>query len=117
MGYNTVLVVLNDTVEMGARDPRLGETILSAVRAWTGRRRRYDLQFFARTPNGGAGSYGEVISQDHADGHQVVIVHGNTGWRLDDPDLPEECFKALEQQLKRIKQERKAAAEGRRVKT
>jgi hypothetical protein len=25
---------------------------------------------------------GRVISWDHADGYQVVVVHGNTGWRL-----------------------------------
>ena len=109
MGYNTVLVVLNDNVDMGARDPHLGERILSAVRSWTRRRDRHELQFFARAPNGGAASYGEVISQDHANGYQVVIVHGNTGWRLDDPNLPEECLKALEQQLKWIKRDRKEA--------
>jgi hypothetical protein len=108
MGFNTVLVVLNDHLDVGAKDPTLGEKIQRSSLVWPRVRRGVESSFFAQSGNCSA-SYGEVISCDHANGHQVVIVHGNTGWRLDDPALPEECLKALERQLKQVKRERKPA--------
>lgn len=77
MGYNTVAVLLNDNLARGAKDPTLGERILSASRNWSVRDRGGDLSF---------ASYGSIISQDHADGYQVCIVHGNMGWCADDAE-------------------------------
>lgn len=32
---------------------------------------------------------GAVVSWDHASGYQVVVVHGNTGWRIgNDENVP-----------------------------
>ncbi|KTS48007.1 hypothetical protein SB2_11970 [Methylobacterium radiotolerans] len=39
----------------------------------------------------------ELISQDHSSGEQVVIVHGNTGWRADDESKPELSWRGLDQ--------------------
>lgn len=84
MGYNTVLVVFNDSLHMGAGDPNLGERIQRASRMWSARTTHpEELQFFARSGNGSA-SYGAVVSQEHADYDQIVIVGQNRGRRLRD---------------------------------
>jgi len=101
MGFNTVLIVLNDNLHMGTEDANLGERIQTAVRNWYGQRRRMDLSFFARSSKGASGSYGEVISCDHADGIQIVAVGGNTGWRLDDPEIPDAFVEAAIREIQR----------------
>lgn len=80
MGYNTVLVVYNDTVDWGEKDPEIGRRIHEAVRGWSVRKHRPGAtDIFARFPQGGGASYGQVVSQEHADYSQVVVVGGNTG--------------------------------------
>lgn len=73
MGYNTVAVLFND-FDFESQ-PELGKRIKSAMRGYTwpdkGRRPTHF-------------GCGEVISQDHADSEQVVVVGRNTGYRLDD---------------------------------
>ena len=66
MGYNTVAVLLNDyhiewpeDVRKASRERDFGGAALSGYFGW-----------------------GRLLSQDHASGHQVVVVHGNTGSRL-----------------------------------
>lgn len=66
MGYNTVAVLLNDChsewpedTRKASRDRSLGQSPLSGYFGW-----------------------GRLLSQDHASGHQVVVVHGNTGSRM-----------------------------------
>lgn len=85
MGYNTVAVFLNDSLDVGAKDPTLGERIQDASRNWLARHRGGGLSWSARSNNCSA-SYGSIISQDHADGYQVCIVHGNMGWRADNAE-------------------------------
>lgn len=75
MGWNSVAMILNDRLGDLAADPHAGEMIATAVRGINSNRRG-DNNF----------RYGQVISHDHADGYQVVVVHGNTGWRLRDSD-------------------------------
>ena len=90
MGYNTIAVILNDALSYGEEDPNLGSSIKSAVQAWgvQSYRGRSSLNISARGRAVSA-SYGSVISQDHADGYQVVVVHGNRGWRVDDAEKDE----------------------------
>jgi hypothetical protein len=83
MGYNTVLMVLNDTVDYGAKDPEIGKRIHEAVLSWPGRERdRARIDIYARPADGGCASYGSVVSQEHADYQQIVVVGGNTGCPL-----------------------------------
>lgn len=83
MGFNTVAVLLNDwTHDIEREKPDLA----AAMRAYTIRRQRPDdLRFKG----------GEVISQDHASGTQVVVVHGNTGWAVNSRDGEREQLDAL----------------------
>lgn len=85
MGYNTVLVVYNDTVDWGAKDPDIGKRIHLAVRSWSDRHRdRSQLDIIALSGGGGGASYGQVCSQAHADYDQVVVVGQNRGRPLED---------------------------------
>jgi hypothetical protein len=89
MGYNTVLVVYNDTVDIGAKDAEIGRRIHEAVRAWSVRSFKpnaLDISAFAKYENGSTCSamYGAVVSQEHADYSQVVVVGQNRGRRLVD---------------------------------
>lgn len=79
MGLNTVMLVLNDAIGVGAEDPQLGERIERAILGHG----RNDGHMFSS--NGRcSSSYGQVISSSHADYYQVTVVHGNMGWRVDD---------------------------------
>lgn len=74
MGYNTVAVIYNDfTGEYKTQGERIGKRIAAAMRDY------HDEDRSRR--NFGAGV---VISQDHADGEQVTITHGNTGWTAEE---------------------------------
>lgn len=72
MGYNTVAVLLNDHANEIAECGPLGKRIADAIGGWNYRDRVSLATYF------GCGS---VISQDHADNAQVVIVQYNTGVR------------------------------------
>ena len=91
MGYNTVAVLLNDfTGEFRNNGEHLGKRIAYAMNAWD--RVSLDGYFHA----------GRVISRDHADGYQLVIVHGNTGSILDEAlDLPKPVLERLASVLNR----------------
>lgn len=75
MGYNTVAVLYNDYTHEIEKSVRVGERLAEAMRLYSSRDR------FPLSMNFGAGV---VISQDHADGEQVVIVSKNTGQRADE---------------------------------
>ena len=75
MGFNTVAILYNDHMGDLPDDPRLGERMRKAMLYWQARRLHpLDLSF----------GPGCVISQDHADNAQVVIVHRNAGVRADE---------------------------------
>lgn len=75
MGWNSVAVLYNDHFgEIESAGP-LGQRIADAMRDY------HDSDRTCR--NFGAGV---VISQDHADGEQVVIVHANYGYRADEAE-------------------------------
>lgn len=73
MGWNTVAVILNDRIHDFKNDGPIGKRLYEA-----------HCQF-RRDPRADFGA-GSIISQDHADGYQVVIVHGNMGWRADNAE-------------------------------
>lgn len=80
MGLNSVAVLFNDFCGEIANSGRLGQRISFAMQEWNPVERK---GFFGA---------GRVISRDHSDGYQVVIVHGNTGQVVQDandlPDMP-----------------------------
>lgn len=86
MGYNTVAVLYNDGLHYGVGDAGLGERIQTASRNWSNRQdHRFHIDFFARSGNASA-SYGRIVSQEHADYSQVVVVGRNTGAPLRECD-------------------------------
>lgn len=118
MGFNTVVVVLNDAVHMIAEDTSWGASLARAVSAFHSSRRRAEYNPIPARGNSGRSVYcnsAEVISQAHADSYQVVVAHGNTGWAITaDPDdgVPPDAIKHLEWTLKarRTALKKKAAA-------
>ena len=73
MGYNTVVVVYNDMMGHSTRSlARMDE----AIRNWHGRREGDHLTTYF--------GLGQVLSCEHADYEQVVVVGRNTGQRIRD---------------------------------
>jgi hypothetical protein len=72
MGYNTVAVLYNDHTHIIAQSGPVGARIARAMRNY------HEIERDSMARDFGAGV---VISQDHADGEQVVIVSRNFGWR------------------------------------
>lgn len=70
MGYNTVVVLYNDHTDCFAKDGPLGGRIAKAMQAWSYRSRDPSATYFGS---------GMVVSQDHADYDQVVVVGQNSG--------------------------------------
>lgn len=108
MGYNAVLVVLNDRLDEIERDPEFGRKVAAAI--------RYQGAYDETGAPGRSKPYvtgqTQVISVAHADVTQVVAVGANCGrvigrgfWRQDDDEL----IKALEAQ--RCERAKKAKAE------
>lgn len=83
MGYNTVAVIYNDHMgEIQKQMPRLAD----AIRGWLVR----DNDALATCFESGL-----VVSQDHADDLQVVVVGRNTGARLTCEEASSEHLEAL----------------------
>lgn len=76
MGYNTAILLLNDGLDQLEKDPQAGRKIRGAIL-------RHGLhQRIGRTQSFGIGFHanmGQVISCDHADFTQVLIVGQNRG--------------------------------------
>jgi len=104
MGLNCVAVLLNDHCGDLERDG--GEI---------GRRMAHEMCNSSPGMTSGYFGAGRVISRDHADGHQIVVVHGNTGCTIDKAEgLPSWQQEALAECLRRhgwaIPKRRKRAA-------
>lgn len=78
MGFNTVAVILNDTVDQAKRDPHFGQKVFDAVLAWGSRRNRWEVD---------AGCL-HIVSQTHADYPQVVVARYNTAWSSTSGEKP-----------------------------
>ena len=86
MGNNTVAVLYNDMHrELAEAMPRLGWAMRHF--GFGGRSRAKEEAHFG---------CGQIISCDHASGYQVVVVHGNTGWRVGaDEEIRPDVIRAL----------------------
>lgn len=93
MGYNSVAVLYNDCTHEIEESGRIGAQIAYAMRRYHNRKRdALPLNF----------GVGMVISQDHADGEQVVIVSKNCGVRADEAnDLGWQALNDMAECLKR----------------
>ncbi len=93
MGYNTVAVLYNDFTHEIEKSGSVGRRIAVAMRQYSMREHDHMVTHF------GAGM---VVSQDHADGEQVVIVSKNHGMRADEAtDLGWQALKDMAECLKR----------------
>lgn len=70
MGFNTVIVVLNDHLDEIEKDQEFGKKVASAIRAFSRSRPERMPYVTGQT---------QVISVCHADDMQIVAVGGNTG--------------------------------------
>lgn len=75
MGQNTVAVLLNDFTHEIAKSGDFGKRLAFEMGNWS--------RIEGNRSIGQSGA--RIISRDHADGYQVVVVHANFGWRVDDP--------------------------------
>lgn len=109
MGYNAVLVVLNDRLDEIERDPEFGKKVAAAI--------RYQGAFGETGASGRRAPYvtgqTQVVSVEHADVTQVVAVGANCGrvigrgfWRQSDDEL----IKTLETQRRERAKKAKAEA-------
>ena len=91
MGLNTVAVLLNDKVHELQNDGPISRRIAHAMCNSTPA--MHEDTYFG---------VGRVISRSHADHHQIVIVHGNTGCTIyDAKDLPYGALMDMADCLKR----------------
>lgn len=78
MGYNTVAVLYNDVLDIIRREPKFGEIVYQGFLGYQQARNPRDANFV----------YGEIISCEHADYDQLVVVGQNRGRQLRDVDDP-----------------------------
>ena len=103
MGWNSVVVVLNDRLHEIENDPEFGKKLAQAIRAHDYRERQPYIT-----------GQTQVISCCHADTVQIVAVGANTGrvlgyghWRQSDDDM----IKGLERDRRRKNQRAKMKKE------
>lgn len=72
MGYNSVVVILNDHLSEIENDPEFGKKLCAAIR-------RFPIRNFAGVVMPYITGQTEVIGVEHADVLQIVAVGGNTG--------------------------------------
>jgi hypothetical protein len=85
MGYNSVILVLNDRLWDIEKDEKFGSKLCDAIREISSRPNKFPEV---------SGSQTVVISQEHADVMQIVAIGGNYGrvlghgnWRDSDEQL------------------------------
>jgi hypothetical protein len=79
MGYNTVAVFMNDTIDMVADDNEFGKRLYDATLEASGRRKKVDVPAHSAR-RGIACNAATILSCRHADDPQVVVVKQNTGY-------------------------------------
>ncbi len=77
MGFNSVLLIMNDALSAIESDPEFGKRVADAIR-----RHYLDPRKNIDVPIGGWCNPATVIGQEHADCIQVLAVGGNSGHRL-----------------------------------
>lgn len=82
MGYNTTVVVMNDALDVIKNDPEFGKNLYYAVLE-TQQGKQVDVPAHSYRDGEKRGVFcnaATVISSQHADDPQVVVVKHNTGW-------------------------------------
>lgn len=112
MGFNAVVVVLNDRLAEIERDPEFGKKLAAAIRyqGWGRGAKPGDAGY--RPFGNEATGQTQVISVAHADNMQIVAVGGNTGqvlgyshWRTSVDDMIADLNR---QRLERRRAEKRA---------
>jgi hypothetical protein len=95
MGYNTVVVVMNDALDVIRDDPTFGQHLYDAV--VTRDRARHSSDVPAFSSRGGIFcNAASVLSCEHADVPQVAVIKGNTGWVAKyKEEMPEHALKDM----------------------
>lgn len=106
MGWNSVVIVRNDTLGLIEADKRWGAKVSYAIRSERCRKYLGDqvVNISARKNNAASYNSASVISQAHADATQLIVVGGNRGDRIgflprypkDPKDMEEICKGFLE---------------------
>lgn len=87
MGYNTAVLILNDAIDMIAKDPKFGERLYEAVNtAYRGKQvdvpaHSYDADGNVRGIHCNAAT---VVESHHADGTTIVAFGQNCATKLDE---------------------------------
>lgn len=76
MGYNTTVVVMNDSLHDIEKDPEFGKNLAQAIKSESIRHYRPGSQYVRAL---GSANAAEVIESHHADGQVAVVVGGNCG--------------------------------------
>lgn len=100
MGWNTVAVLLNDATGQIEGDAEFGRRLAYGMRRMSNGER---INVDARTSRSVHANAATIISHGHADSYQIVVVCGNTGYRVThDPDdgTPPEIIACIEHVLK-----------------
>jgi len=102
MGYNSVLVILNDRLDEIERDPDFGKKVATAIRHFSHHHPERMPYVTGQT---------QVISVEHADVAQVIRVNANRGsvlgygggWRVSDDDVIAQLVKERRQKRAELK--------------
>ena len=94
MGFNSVLIVLNDALHEIGDDSNFGAGVKSAVQSHD-RRRNPRPDIMARGNFCTHANAATVVSVAHADCPQVVVVKHNTGWSAWEDDTPDHIINDL----------------------
>lgn len=78
MGFNSVVVVMNDALGMIEEDPTFGRNLAQEIMTY--RRTGGDVPAYSPTGMGVHCNAASVLSCQHADVPQVVVVKHNTGF-------------------------------------
>lgn len=69
MGWNTTILIRNDSMHEISKDPEFGRKVELAAGEWQRERQPMDIP----------GTNAMIVHQDHADNSHVLIVGGNYG--------------------------------------
>lgn len=87
MGWNTVVVIYNDTIDLIEKYPeKYSKKIHDAVRNCYFNKKELDTKF----------GLGQAISTEHANWSQVVIVGRNSGYNIKNKDCPKDTMAIIQ---------------------
>jgi hypothetical protein len=82
MGYNTVVLVLNDATDLIEQDQSFGSNLRSAIVESAARGKCRDIPAYSTNGRAVHVNAATVLSCAHADVPQIMLVKQNYGWNL-----------------------------------